>query len=701
MGSRHSLSGLEERVTTRTCLFNGNDQFLYDEQHVLRGARYGTHIVPGVSFCTHVFVKGFGRPPLRARVKEARLLCFVSVDKGAEQMINLISKKLNASVCIVFFVISSVAQGGIEPMSGVGGVMREGEARAFSVVKPEGKGKPVTDASMPKDKASSKSNVVSTEDAKILGVIEKIKFYGSVDFAEKFNLAEMILSNLGPGEKTIGEVKSALRTVRQNFIKEGYYLFRIQPIRKRYYDAKTKTFSVWVDQGRFGKTKISFDGNDEGTWFSKKQINRKFKNLSEGEAFNYNILRTALFDANSHPDLVIDTFIDVRAPIEGKGDYEHTTRIADIDLKVHEDIPFHMLWEVNNYGMDEIEEWQTTLTAQYLNLLKYDDVFTISPSMSLGGEMVSVAGSYMLPHYYWLGGNTTFYAGYSDLDVSDIVPRLSLEGSGYFFGIQHSENLYDTERHLLAASVGLIWRNIEDQYTAMGFSLQDRSTSIMPMSAALSYTGKKPDSLGGRNFATIQGVFNFMTSGDSLGDLWTGAEENYWVTRWQLARLQPLLGIYDDATDKDLHQWMLFLKLEGQYTTQTLIPVEKLSLGGYNCMRGYRTRGYLGDFGTYGTVELRTPILVDPISALFSDRDNKKPIDRLQLLAFVDYGWTAFNDLPSGYDDNMFIYSAGIGARFSVTKYFQVKCDIAFPLRDTDWADDESVEIYLSVAAQF
>ena len=53
------------------------------------------------------------------------------------------------------------------------------------------------------------------------------------------------------------------------------------------------------------------------------------------------------------------------------------------------------------------------------------------------------------------------------------------------------------------------------------------------------------------------------------------------------------------------------------------------------------------------------------------------------------------------YDDSEFIYSAGLGARFSVTKYTQLKCDVAFPLRDTDWADDDSMEVYLSMQVQF
>lgn len=614
-------------------------------------------------------------------------------------------RTLTAGVCAVlgagaflFVPVSAAAEEGIGQMSGVGGVLRESERRALepNAVKPSG--------SAPDIAAPAKQDVkVSPENAvKGIGNVTGIDIRGSVEFAEREGVAGMIMKELGgAGEKTTGDVALALGNVRKELVGKGYYLVRLIVPAYGAYDKDTKRLAVLVDEGRFGKLTIHFSEDEDGFWFSKSQIERRFKDIKEGDTFNYLRFREKLFDANAHPDMTIDTSITVPKKFEGEGKDRRIVRYADIDLDVRESCPFHMVWEVNNYGMEEVEEWQTSLTAQYLNLTKHDDVLTLSPSMSFGGELFSLAGSYMLPHYWGRGGATTLYGGYSKLDVDEIVPRLDLEGSGYFVGLQHTENLYNDDRHLLAFSVGILWRYIEDQYTAYSTALRKRSATILPISGALSYTGKKADWFGGRNFATVQAVYNLMNGDDKLDEMWTDAEENYWLFRWQLARLQPIFGWRDEAANQDLHQWMLFLKLEGQYTSDTLIPVEKLSLGGYNCLRGYHSRGYLGDYGVYGTVELRTPILVDSIASIFGDRTDKTPIDRLQFLGFVDYGWTAFNDLPSGYDDNEFIYSAGFGVRMSVTKYTQMKCDVAFPLRDTDWADDDSVEVYLSVQTQF
>jgi len=587
------------------------------------------------------------------------------------------------------------------PMAGTGGIMRDAERRA--VASPDVQS---TDAAEPHEILASPTSAPQAEAplpaAPVIGPVNAVVTHGSTDFAGRVGIPSRLLAALGPGDKTLEDVRSAIVAVRDELIKEGYYLCRISLSKDDGYDASTGTLAVIVDEGRFGKINLAFDAEDEeGRWYSRAQMLRRLKAIEEGSTFDYTVLKGALFDANASPDINIDTAVGVRKEMEGDGLDRRVARWADMDLTVRESCPFHAVWELNNYGMEEVEEWQTSLTLQYLNLTKHDDVLTFSPSMSFGGEIWSLAGSYMLPHWWWNGGNTTLYGGYSQLDVDDVVPKLDLEGSGWFVGLQHSENIIDNDQHLLAVSAGVLWRYIEDRYTALGYKLNERGASIMPVSLALSYTAKRPDGLGGRNFGTVQGVYNLMNGDDKLDEMWTKAEEHYWLLRAQLARLQPLFGWFDQKSQLDLHQWMLFMKLEGQYTSDTLIPVEKLALGGYNCLRGYHARGYLGDYGVYGTFELRTPILVDAFASLFGDRTDKTPIDRLQFLGFVDWGYLAYNDLPSGYDDSEFLYSAGFGARMAVTKYTQLKCDIAFPLKDSDWADDDDFEVYFSLQMQF
>lgn len=621
-------------------------------------------------------------------------------------MNTLLSRSITPVAGMIVSVIISllaIAEDGLGPMAGTGGVMRDAERRALTPVVAPKEAKTLPAA---KDAAKSDPKLDAVK-GRAIGPIAAIKVFGSTEFAEREGIPGRLLEALGgEGVKTVGDVIEAMGKVRHELLKQGYYLVTIQLAKKGTYDKEQKTLSILVDEGRFGKVNVKFENEEEdGIWFSKRQIDSRFGKIEEGETFDYRRLRSILFDVNSHPDLTIDTDISVRKPIEGEGNDRRVARYADLDLTVHESVPFHAVWEVNNYGLRDVNEWQTSLAMQYLNLTKHDDVLTISPAMSLGAELFSCAASYMLPHDYWFGGNTTLYGGWSRVEIDDIIPALDLEGTGYFVGLQHSENLYNTDSHLLALSAGVLWRYIEDQYTVSSRSLNERGTHILPLSLALSYTGKRPDGLGGRNFATVQGVYNVMNAGDDIDKTWTGAEDSYWLFRWQVARLQSIFGTAD-SNGQINHNWQLFMKLEGQYTDQTLIPTEKLMLGGYNCLRGYRTRGYVGDYGLYGTFEFRTPLLVDLFASLVSDRTDKEAFDRLQFLAFFDYGWSCYNDLPSGYKDEGFLCSAGIGARLALTQYSQLRCDIAFPMVESEVAKtdddyDRNMEVYFGFQLQF
>lgn len=626
--------------------------------------------------------------------------CFFTEKKDMFMNWNALISRTSLLLCVVLLCVVSVAEEDVlQPMAGTGGVMRDAERRALNTEKPK------REAQIPKMAKAAGTTKKLPADARKLGEIREIEVVGDLDFAamERVDISGRLMKRLAGGERTKGEIRQALDEVKKELLNEGFYLVLVVPASENPYDPKTGKLAVEVDGGHFGKVNVRFENGaedfkqkaEEGRWFSTNQILDRFRHIEENETFDYARLRRVLADVNSHPDLVVDTDIKVR-PDEDGG-----TRYADLDLTVYDSIPFHGVWEVNNYGMEEIEEWQTAVTLQYLNLTKHDDVLTLSPSISFNGELASLAASYMLPHRWWLGGNTTLYGGYSYLDTDNIVPSLDLEGTGWFLGLQHSENIVDNDNHLLAGSVGLLWRYIEDQYSAYGHALNERSVSILPISAALSYTGRRPDRLGGRNFATTQVLFNIATFGDEVEEVWTDAEENYWIFRWQLARLQPLFGWQDAETGKELHQWTLFSKIEGQYSSDVLIPVEKLSLGGFNTVRGYHSRGYLGDYGIYGTEELRTPILVDGVASWFGDRTGKTPFDRWQGVLFTDFGWTAYNDLPSGYDDDEWLWSAGVGLRSALSKYSQFKVDLAFPLHNGNNDDDDDMEIYVSVQLQF
>ena len=540
---------------------------------------------------------------------------------------------------------------------------------------------------------------VNKDTAKLeIGEIKSLTIKGATEFADEEGVRELLAKSLVDGKvKTVGDLQAAIGDTQKELFSRGFYLTTIYPASADAYNEKTGDLALVVDSGRFGDVKVTLAEKDWPHWYSVEQLEKRLKGVNDNEVFNYKRLRSVLSDINGHPDLLADTKIAVRDAREGDKADSPYTRFADVSLDVEDSFPFHAIWDVNNYGMKDIEEWQTSLTLQYLNLTRADDILTVTPAMSFNAELLSISASYMRPFDWLLGMRGTVYGGYSYLDSDDVLPSLALEGTGYFVGFNWSANLYDTDQRNVAFNVGLMYRYLEDEWSVAAYKLKKREVGFLPLTAGFSYADKKGDWLGGRDFLNIGITYTIASTEDDLWEYTDGAKEHYVIYRVGWQRLQPLFA-ESIPDDQKWRAWSLYTRAEGQFTGDSLISAERLAYGGYNCLRGYRTRGYLGDNGVYGTIELRTPILCDSVASLFGDRTGKTPIDRLQFLAFTDLGWINYKESYPNMEDDETLFSAGIGARLGVTKYTSLNCDLAFPLRKA-YADeqDRDVEVYLSV----
>jgi len=335
-------------------------------------------------------------------------------------------------------------------------------------------------------------------------------------------------------------------------------------------------------------------------------------------------------------------------------------------------------------------------------------VLTINPASTFDQSLQSIAASYELPHHLGNGGHTTVYGGYSKLDADDVVPSIGVQGSGWFVGIEESYNLIDDHDRQVSVSAGIVRRYFEEQLIVAGLPAGEQPITLMPAYLTVGYTDRTPDLLGGRNFATLAGYYNL---GNHLGasdkqdfaDMRVGAEPDYLIGRAQLARLQPLFGRTDDL-GQQIHQWMLFLRLEGQLANTPLVPAEELQFGGPASVRGYAINSRLGDDGVFGTVELRTPVLLDLLrtTALGAGaaKGSSTPFDRLQFVAFFDAGRTRVQEPLPGEESGTTLASWGLGMRLAATQHVQFKLDWGVPLINKI-SDDNSSAFYLDMQVQF
>ncbi|QLE59285.1 ShlB/FhaC/HecB family hemolysin secretion/activation protein [Nostoc sp. TCL26-01] len=109
---------------------------------------------------------------------------------------------------------------------------------------------------------------------------------------------------------------------------------------------------------------------------------------------------------------------------------------------------------------------------------------------------------------------------------------------------------------------------------------------------------------------------------------------------------------------------LLLTRIAAQLTPDSLLTLEKFSLGGVDTVRGYRQNQLVSDNGVLGAVELRIPLSTNPKT--------------LQLKPFVEIGggWNNRGDNP----DPSLIASTGLGVEWQVFRSLNLRLDYGVPL---------------------
>jgi hemolysin activation/secretion protein len=609
-------------------------------------------------------------------------------------------RKIISSIVILVIIGAGLSSAQTDPQSGSRAVNRIGAAGVGQELKTVQE-EVLSPKSVERSEAREEGSIMMSQDERdelrvdldptATNVIETIEVAGDQEFLREQGVMRTLRSRLIGKSLETAYVQDVLDSVLEGLYEEGYYLASlwIEPEQ-----TKNGTLTLAFDKGRIGNVSIQYPGAvNEGKYYSRRQIEKRLLRLAPGSAFDYTELRNELYDINSHPDLTLNTDLKVRKEMVD----DRITRYIDMEFEVKESLPLHAMIDFNNYGTDASGNWGVGLTVQHLNLTKRDDVLTFSMPFSLDFESLnSYAASYYLPYYIGQKrGAFTLYGGYSDLDADDVIEGIDVKGEGWFAGAQASFGLIDTPAHLWTVSLGAVQRYVEEELIVEDLATQPRDVTIRPMSVAFTYTGKKNDALGGRNFLTLESSFNkgdfAGTSDDEEVQLQRlNAEADYFIQRAQYARLQPFGGSASGGWLSG--QWIVYLKLTGQYASGPLIPAEQIGIGGASSVRGYLEREFLGDDAATGTLELQTPILLGALSAPFTSHDyqaqhRREPIDRLRFLIFVDGGYSHLKEALADEEASQTIASAGAGLRLGLTSSFQAKLDWGFPFSTTDETD--------------
>ena len=116
---------------------------------------------------------------------------------------------------------------------------------------------------------------------------------------------------------------------------------------------------------------------------------------------------------------------------------------------------------------------------------------------------------------------------------------------------------------------------------------------------------------------------------------------------------------------------LLVLKLDSQLADRPLVPLEQITFGGQDTVRGYRQDLLLGDNGLLASAELRFP--------LFSTPGNSSNKQLLQIVPFLDLG-VAWSNTGTATGNPNTIAAAGLGLRYQSGNSLLAKLDYGIPL---------------------
>ncbi len=144
-------------------------------------------------------------------------------------------------------------------------------------------------------------------------------------------------------------------------------------------------------------------------------------------------------------------------------------------------------------------------------------------------------------------------------------------------------------------------------------------------------------------------------------------------------------------------QWgQLYSRFQFQKAGDSLLPLEKMAIGGTRSVRGYRRARFIRDSAWDASVEYRIPLVRIPVPGLSADGEGK-----LSAVAFVDAGraWNEENGKDIG---NRTLIGAGPGLRWDVSRGLRAEFYWAAANRDLgfDKQDIQDRGIHFQVGYQ-
>ncbi|WP_207678077.1 ShlB/FhaC/HecB family hemolysin secretion/activation protein [Desulfonema magnum] len=413
-----------------------------------------------------------------------------------------------------------------------------------------------------------------------------------------------------------------------------------------------------IIEGKLSQTEIS-----ENTWLRTGYIlSRLDLATKDGKLpFNVNVMQDHLKLLKQDPR-VKNIHADFAPGLErGEG---------ILNVQVEEARPYHLTLRFNNHNSPSIGPYRGEAELQHLNLTGWGDSLTAQYALTEGLDDYSV--NYTVP---LTRRDTTLSFDFDRSEsvvVSEAFEELDIKSDTTTYAAALRHPFYKSLSSEFAMGIRFEKRHTETSLLGRGFAFPD--------SGADEETGETDFTMirfsqEWVNRSLVQVVAAY--SSVNMGNVDEGKYEGgffTWVGQFQWLRRLRLFNS------------QLLFSLNMQLSDSSLISAEKFAIGGSSTVRGYRENQMTPDNGLTTYLEWRIPVMQLKIPGL-----SKGPNDgTFQLCPFFDFGkgWNTESNDPD--PDN--IYSAGIGARWSVNERISAEIYWGESLKDVEESGEYDIQ---------
>ena len=405
----------------------------------------------------------------------------------------------------------------------------------------------------------------------------------------------------------------------------------------------------------------------------ERHLTRRLANAADGP-FNIEVLRERFQLALGDP--LIERMNARLMPGELAGE-----AILDVDVALARPWQFSVF--ANNYRAPSIGANAVGASASFRNLTGYGDLLEASYQNAPGS---AARGRASLAWGMPLGFAGTRFS-------------LALE-HGDSAVVEQPAAALDINGQLSSADVGLSQTLVESlaHKLSVGVNRVGRTNRTLLMGLPFSFTPNEPEGITRENLWRVWQDYSYRTPTQVVA-----LRSTFTVGRNNLVDVPGLPPT--DSPAKSFHLWtgqaqwgrqimdngaQLVVRGTLQHTSDRLLALDGLALGGVNTVRGYRENTLVRDAGAIVNLEFDYPL-----------ERNATTGAQINLIPFVDYGWTRNVGGPTST-----LASAGLAARVLWMRFY-VDLAIAKRLRSSDAPAASSTSrlqdagIHLQVACRF